>query len=247
MPTFSDMFLKAFPQTAEKFNLLEKTQAKLDAQIAHEKRYPFLVSGLRGAFMNRYHGVQEASHLLEQAQEGLCWINYLARCPEKKLKADVRRAGVEWAKDQLTLTPSLDGLRSLAINTAAYKRGDGDKIQESVETLATERTKNLAASSGVSIFVTQMLKTVGRTGKTEFIRQTARFARGPWQVTGMMGVIYGLAQIHDAFSAPELGKFPATLKKDRDAFNKSSVPNKADFNLSRIKECKQSEPPPTKG
>ena len=223
----------------EKYNQFGKIEKKLDAMLDEEKSSNPFIRGLSGAFLNRAHGLTQVKKLGPSALEGYRWMRYFLFRPEKELQQDVEKATKAWAWHKFS--PSFKGVKILAATSYGSLSGQAEIVATKAKHVSDERAKSLGYSVAVSGGISYFLKCVGKTSGNEVVRQTARYSRGLWTVTGLFGLVYGLSRIHEAMSENELKPFSQSLRGSRDNFEKSVKPGDDAQVVDLLKRIEESQ------
>ena len=215
-PTGLFTFLKSrFEKINRDYNEIDRLARKMEERARLQRQRGPVVTGLQSMVLNRYHGLRTIRDLPEKAGEGAAWAYYFAMSP--RLKQDVNGAIFAWVKG-ITIAPTWEGLWKAGItSTFGTRRRHLDRVGNAAAENMRLQSQALGVSFVASMSISSLLKQVGKRSSNEYIRITAMRTRTVWQVTGVVGLMYGFSRIADTMQ--ETGEFGKQLRTQRDTFN----------------------------
>lgn len=184
-----------------------------------------LIEGAASMITNRMNGVY-ALYNTPQAfynagLSGYQWAWYFTR--NNDLNSDVRHAGMAALYSHMWPL-SLRGVARVAVTGFDVSTGGAQELEEQVRIRYEQQRNNLVVSGGLSMGLTQIFKHAGTVVQSDTQRLMLRGAMRTWQVTGVVGLCYGLSRLHDTME--DSGAFGKYLKEKRDTFT-MRTPNPA--------------------
>jgi hypothetical protein len=176
-----------------------------------------LIEGPTAMVKNRLNGAyalyQSPQAFYRAGVSGFMWGSYFAQ--NKDLTSDVHHSGMTAIYSHLWPL-SVHGIATAAVTGMSVSTGGLKELEAQAKIRYEQKRNALVVSTGLSVGVTQVFKQAGTYMKTDLQRFMLRGAKGSWQVTGMMGLFYGLSRLND--SMDDCGVFGVALKEKRDKF-----------------------------
>jgi hypothetical protein len=176
-----------------------------------------VIEGSTSMITNRVNGAyalyKSPQAFYSAALNGYQWAYYFTR--NNDLNSDVRHAGMAALYSHMWPL-SLRGAAIVAVTGLNVSRGGAQELEEHVRTRYEQQRNALVVSGGLSMGLTQVFKKAGTVVQTDMQRLMVRSAMRTWQVTGVVGLCYGLSRLHNTME--ESGVFGTYLKEKRDAF-----------------------------
>jgi hypothetical protein len=213
-----------------------------DALRPHIDRLALQNAAYSGAFtegatamiMNRVNGAyalyRSPTAFFNAGVSGFRWANYFSRSPS--LRMDVHDSGMAAFYSHLTF--SFRGIATAVVTGVNVSRRVNE-IENQVAIRYQQQRNQLLFSAGLSIGVTQIFRRAGAVVQTDIQRMMVRSAMRTWQMTGVVGICYGLSRLNQTME--ETGVFGATLRQRRDAFGDAgNEQHKFEENRARIEQ-----------
>lgn len=198
-----------------------------------------VVEGASSMILHRVNGVRALYNspqaFYNAGINGYKWAYYFTR--SNNLNTDMRDAGMAALNSHLSPL-SLSGIARFTVTGFDVLRGGGRELAGLTQLRYEQQRNALFASATLGMAVTQIFKTVGTVVQTDMQRMLARTAMRSWQVTGCLGICYGLSNIHQTMG--ETGIFGSRLMSARDAFV-SGTPSSAQQEFAKILQNSDSE------
>jgi hypothetical protein len=144
---------------------------------------------------------------------GYKWAYFFSLSPN--LQNQVRDAGMAAIYSHLWPL-SFTGLAKAAITGTNMAGGSTNELALQAQERVRQQRNSLLVSAGASMGITSMLKKVGSVVQTDMQRFVVRGVMRSWQMTGLLGLCYGLSRLDETMR--ETGVFGSELAASRDEF-----------------------------
>ena len=179
-------------QAAHEYNLVARSAESLERQTKDIETNGIVQQGVLRTFTNRIYGVMHITEIVEKSFSGMGWAFYFATCPD--LRTHVREASTDWGYDHLSLRGLLVGASTALTTTPStinrFERAANERVNTQLHMMGI--------STGLSAGISYILKKVGQQSTSEFRKLMFHRVRRGWQGLGVLALMYGFGQIHDA-------------------------------------------------
>jgi hypothetical protein len=222
-----DRLAGALNGNLQEYNKLRPLIEKLAQQNAGY-RGP-IVEGASSMISNRINGAyalyRSPRAFYDAGLSGFNWAYYFYR--SGNLNNDVRDVGMSVVYSHLWPL-SFSGIVTAGVTAVNLRRGGAKELAAQAQTRYEQQRNALVASATGSMAITQLFKQVGNVVQTDLQRQMVKGAMRTWQISGIVGIFYGLSLINNTME--ETGSFGSELKAKRDKFiSSTSVPGRKEL------------------